>query len=280
MATYCIGDIHGCHDEFIKLLELINFNKKKDELILTGDLIGRGPMPVETMQEIFKLGDCVHNVLGNHDLNFLAVHFGISKPRAKDNLEVILNSPLREQIVDYLINSPLLYMHESKPLIVTHAGIFPLWDIKRARKEAKEAGKALRDPQRCLILLRNMYNDQPNNYFIANEGLTRWRFALNAFTRMRLVFADCTLDYKNSAVNPDLVAKDGLTPWFKRSQPMIYKKRHYKLVFGHWAALNAKCDENDIRALDTGCVWGDRLSAWRYEDDKFFSIKSVGYAQI
>ena len=280
MATYCIGDLHGCRDEFVKLLNLIKFDEKSDELILTGDLIGRGPLPVETMQEIFKLGKCVQSVIGNHDLNFLAVHYGISKARPKDNLDVILKSKWREDIVAYFLKCPLLYLHQSKPLAVTHAGIYPLWDIKRARKEAKEVARILKDPLQRVILLRNMYNDQPNNYFIANEGLTRWRFALNAFTRMRLVFADCTLDYKNSAVNPDLVAKDGLTPWFKRSQPMIYKKRHYKLVFGHWAALNAKCDENDIRALDTGCVWGDRLSAWRYDDDKFFSVKSVGYAQI
>lgn len=280
MATYCIGDIHGCRDEFVKLLDVINFNKKKDELILTGDLIGRGPLPVETLQEIFKLGENVHSVMGNHDLNFLAVHYGISRPRPKDNLEVILKSPLREQILDYFINTPLLYIHKNKNLIVTHAGIFPLWDIKRARKEAKEVGRVLRDPQRRMVLLRNMYKELPNNYFIENEGLPRWRFAVNAFTRMRLLASDYTIDDKNSSVNPDLAAKDGLTPWFKRSQPMIYKKHRYKLVFGHWAALNAKCDENDIRAMDTGCVWGDRLSAWRFEDDKFFSVKSVGYAQI
>lgn len=280
MATYCIGDIHGCHDEFVKLLHLINFDESKDELILTGDLIGRGPLPVETMQEIFKLGKCVTSVLGNHDLNFLAVHFGISKPRAKDNLEVILNSPLRERIVDFMLRCPLLYIHDSKQLVVTHAGIYPLWDIKRAKKEAKEISKILKDPIQRLVLLRNMYNDQPDIYNPAIDGLARWRFGLNAFTRMRLVYQDCTLDYKNSAVNPDLVAKDGLIPWFKLSQPMFYKKRPYKLVFGHWAALNAKCDEIDIRALDTGCIWGDRLSAWRFDDDKFFSVKSVGYAQI
>ena len=280
MATYCIGDIHACHDEFVKLLSLIGFNEKSDELILTGDLIGRGPMPVETMQEIFKLGSAVTSVLGNHDLNFLAVYYDINKPRPKDNLEVILQGKLCDQIVEYFLQRPLLYLHESKNLVVTHAGIYPLWDIKQAKKEAKEACKALRDPYRRRVLLRNMYNDQPDHYNPSDEGLTRWRFAFNAFTRMRLVYADSTLDYKNSAVNPDLVAKDGLTPWFKLAQPTIYKKRHYKVVFGHWAALNAKCDEIDIRALDTGCVWGDRLSAWRMEDDKFFSVKSLGYAQI
>lgn len=280
MATYCIGDIHGCHDEFVKLLNLIKFDDKSDELILTGDLIGRGPLPVETMQEIFRLGKCVKSVLGNHDLNFLAVHYGINKARAKDNLDVILKSKYREDIVNFFLKCPLLYIHDSKPLAVAHAGIYPLWDIKRARKESKEIGRVFKDPLRRQLLLRNMYSELPYTYSFANEGIVRWRFALNTFTRMRLCYHDCSLDYKNSSVNPESVAKEGLIPWFKLSQPMIYKKKQYILVFGHWAALNAKCNEISIRALDTGCIWGDRLSAWRMDDDKFFSVKSVGYASI
>ncbi len=280
MATYCIGDLHGCHDEFVKLLNLIKFDEKSDELILTGDLIGRGPLPVETMQEIFKLGKCVQSVIGNHDLNFLAVHYGLTKARPKDNLDVILKSKLREDIVSYFLKCPLLYLHSSKPLAVAHAGIYPLWDIKRARKEAKEVNRIFKDPLQRIVLLRNMYSEEPYAYSYANEGLRRWRFALNSFTRMRLCYHDCSLDFKNSAVNPESVAKDGLTPWFKLAQPMQYKKKQYTLVFGHWAALNGKCNELNIRALDTGCIWGDRLSAWRFEDDKFFSVKSVGYAAI
>ena len=136
------------------------------------------------------------------------------------------------------------------------------------------------DPLQRIVLLRNMYSEEPYTYSYANEGLRRWRFALNSFTRMRLCYHDCSLDFKNSAVNPESVAKDGLTPWFKLAQPMQYKKKQYTLVFGHWAALNGKCNELNIRALDTGCIWGDRLSAWRFEDDKFFSVKSVGYAAI
>lgn len=280
MATYCIGDIHGCYNEFMRLLELIQFDDNQDDLILTGDLIGRGPLPVQTMQEILKLGKNVQSVLGNHDINFLAVHYGISKARPKDNLDVILKSPLREEIVEFFLKNNLLHFHESKPIVVAHAGIFPLWDIKRARKESKEIARVFKDPIKRLILLRNMYSEEPRNFNLSNAGLTRWRFALNAFTRMRLCFPDCSLDYKNSAVNPDLVACQGLTPWFKLSQPMDYKNKRYTLVFGHWAALNAKCNEPNIRALDTGCIWGDRLTAWRFEDDRFFSVKSVGYAQI
>ena len=151
MATYCIGDIHGCYNEFMRLLELIQFDDNQDDLILTGDLIGRGPLPVQTMQEILKLGKNVQSVLGNHDINFLAVHYGISKARPKDNLDVILKSPLREEIVEFFLKNNLLHFHESKPIVVAHAGIFPLWDIKRARKESKEIARVFKDPILSLI---------------------------------------------------------------------------------------------------------------------------------
>ncbi len=327
MATYCIGDIHGCCDEFLKMLDLIKFDDKSDELLLTGDLIGRGPYPVETMREIMSLGKCVKTVLGNHDINFLALHYGIVKARPKDNLEVMLNSPLRETIVNYFLKAPLLYIHKQKPLVMAHAGIYPLWSIKTAKKEAKAVEKVFANPlQRIvppllyihkqkplvmahagiyplwsiktakkeakavekvfanplqrIVLLRNMYNEAPLTYSAANDGLLRWRFAINTFTRMRLCYFDGSMDYKNNAVSPEEVAKDGLAPWFSLSAPLLFKKKQYKLVFGHWAALNGNCHEPHIRALDTGCVWGDRLCAWRYEDDTFFYVKSTGYADI
>lgn len=77
MSTYVFGDLHGCFDEFIKLLEKVNFNPKLDNLVLTGDLIGRGPKPLETLEYLLNLKktnpNSLHAVLGNHDLNFLAV---------------------------------------------------------------------------------------------------------------------------------------------------------------------------------------------------------------
>ena len=55
MSTYVFGDLHGCFDEFIKLLEKVNFNPKLDNLVLTGDLIGRGPKPLETLEYLLNL---------------------------------------------------------------------------------------------------------------------------------------------------------------------------------------------------------------------------------
>ena len=279
MATYCIGDIHGCYHEFMKLLEDIKFDESNDELILTGDLIGRGPLPVATMRTILSLKNSVVSVLGNHDINFLAVAEGIVKARPKDNLQVILDSSICADIVDFFINSPLLYIHPTKFLCVVHAGIYPLWDIGTAKKIADETSAVLQDDIRRKILLTNMYCDEPSIYRPEFSGLTLWRFALNAFTRMRLMYKTGRLDFKNSAISPELVQNDGLYPWFDLGNPTQYQQKQYTLVFGHWAALGAQCQRPFVKALDTGCVWGDRLSAWCFNTDKNYRVKSIGYTQ-
>lgn len=278
MATYCIGDVHGCYNEFMALLEEIKFDEAKDELLLTGDLIGRGPFPVETMKAVMSMKNTV-SVLGNHDLNFLAVAEGIVTPRPKDNLQVILDSPLCDDIVKYFINSPLLFIHKTKLLCVAHAGIYPLWELTFAKKAAKETCKVIRDDLRRKILLANMYCDEPNIYNENLSGLKLWRFTLNAFTRMRLMYRTGALDFKNNAISPELVKNDGLYPWFDLGNPMQRKKKQYTLVFGHWAALGAKCQRPFVKALDTGCVWGDRLSCWCFDTDKTYRIKSLGYTE-
>jgi bis(5'-nucleosyl)-tetraphosphatase (symmetrical) len=67
VSIYCIGDVHGCYDELQELLKLVSFDSKKDELIFTGDILGRGPKPLQVIQFIRQLGNKAHCVLGNHD---------------------------------------------------------------------------------------------------------------------------------------------------------------------------------------------------------------------
>ncbi|MNO02818.1 Bis(5'-nucleosyl)-tetraphosphatase, symmetrical [compost metagenome] len=50
------------------------------------------------------------------------------------------------------------------------------------------------------------------------------------------------------------------------------------LVFGHWAALMGATGKADIKALDTGCVWGNSLTLWRYEDDALIATPCPTHA--
>lgn len=279
MSTFCIGDLHGCYDEFMQLLDKISFDEHKDTLYLTGDLIGRGPRPLETINFVMKYRDCIHTVLGNHDLNFLAVLANERQARPKDNLEPLLNAANLNEIENFLLSRPLIKFCKEKNFAVCHAGIHPLWDLRTAKKLSKEISAVLANPlQRCL-LLRNMYRDNP---FILNDnyrGMVRWRYIVNVFTRMRLVSENLALDYGHSSSSLEEARAEKLYPWFDFIPPLQRHKKNYKLIFGHWAALNAKCQHENIVALDTGCVWGGKLTAWNALDNKRISVPSAGHLQ-
>lgn len=68
MSVYCISDIHGRFDEFMYLLNKIEFNKETDTLYVLGDLIDGGCKNVEVIDYCMKNNDCIEVIIGNHDL--------------------------------------------------------------------------------------------------------------------------------------------------------------------------------------------------------------------
>ena len=274
MAVYCVGDVHACCDELKALLNVMDFNPENDELILTGDIIGRGPQPMQTIKFIRSLGDRVHMVLGNHDLNLLAVIYGHHQPRKKDNLDDILKSKELNDITDWLRQQPLLYIHPEHPICTVHAGITPQWDIATAIRCADEMKELIRDDGRFNTFLSQMYSDEPDSWSEDLTGISRWRYITNVFTRIRLCYADKTLDFQNKN-SPEEALEEGLVPWFDLlGHNALNSDRNYTLVFGHWAALTGKCLHPQIKSLDTGCVWGNRLTGWCYDTDTLYSVPS------
>jgi len=66
MSTYVISDIHGCFDEFQALLEQIQFNPDRDVLYILGDVVDRGPKPLNCLRFIMQTKS-VHLLRGNHE---------------------------------------------------------------------------------------------------------------------------------------------------------------------------------------------------------------------
>lgn len=277
MATYCIGDIHGCFVEFLKLLEKLKFDPQHDHLVLTGDLIGRGPQSPETLKYIMHLArvdHCLEAVLGNHDLNFIAVWYGLNKNRNSYNLSALLKDPKAPEFVEYLCSLPLLYINKEQKFAVSHAGIYPAWGLHEAQNYADEVANVLANPQQRQLFLRNMYGDEPRRFSEDLSDLLRWRFTVNTFTRMRLCDKDLNLDFAHRSLSPQQALGKAIFPWFNYGHPSRFDGEQYALYFGHWSALSGQCYRPHIYALDTGCVWGNTLTAVCVETGAVFAVKS------
>ena len=274
MSIYCIGDVHGCYDELQELLKLVSFDPKKDELIFTGDILGRGPKPLQVIQFIRQLGNKAHCVLGNHDLNFLAICRKLNKAKKRDQLEQLLKSEKLDEIINWFFSLPLMYSHPTENLCVVHAGIAPQWSINDAQKYAKEVEHLLRDHQTQDFFLMHMYSNEPPKWDDSLTGIPRWRFITNVFTRIRFCDKNYNLDFLNKS-SPEEAKKDNLYPWYEmRPNVKFDEDEKFTLVFGHWASLGGKCTHPNARALDTGCIWGNKLTMWCYDTKKFYSVKS------
>lgn len=266
MATYVVGDVHGCFDELQALLELAQFDQKQDQLWLTGDLIGRGPKSLQTLRFVKSLGDSAKVVLGNHDLHLLAIHQGIHSDRESDKLSELLNAPDCDELLTWLRFQPLFLRHSEFNFVMVHAGISPQWTIQKAQGYAQEVQNILWSNE-FKSLLKNMYGNHPASWDDDLQGIERLRFIINVFTRMRYCLLDGSLEFTNK-LSPEKTDSTILKPWFEINT----LDQSSGIVFGHWAALLGNVIRPGIYALDTGCVWGNKLSMLRWQDKKIFSI--------
>ncbi|MBR9884816.1 MAG: symmetrical bis(5'-nucleosyl)-tetraphosphatase [Oceanospirillales bacterium] len=272
MATYAIGDIQGCYDEFMRLLEKIGFTDN-DQLWLAGDLVNRGPGSLEVLRFVKALGTRAHTVLGNHDLHLLAVHHGTAFGKRKDTLTPILEAPDRLELMHWLQQQPLLVDSKALGYVMTHAGIPPLWTLKQAKSRAAEVEQVLRSTL-ADEYFRHMYGNQPDTWRERVEGWDRLRLITNYLTRMRFVSPSGKLDF---SANGGLETQpQGYYPWYELPREKAIKRVQ---LFGHWAALGDP-GRDDVIALDTGCVWGNRLTAIRLEDRVGFSCDCAGHLNI
>lgn len=269
MATYAIGDIQGCLDPLQCLLKKIEFNPVKDKLWLAGDVINRGPDSLATLRFLYKMRDSITLVLGNHDLHFIAVYYGLRKAGKNDTLDQLLIAPDRADLVYWLRHQKLVHHDAALNFTMVHAGIPPQWTLDNALVHSREVEQVLQSdsPE---FLLENMYGNLPACWNDNLQGADRLRVITNYFTRMRFCSAEgeVELQTKESAD----AAPIGFAPWFSLSGR---KMRNDKIIFGHWAALEGRANTKNIYALDTGCVWGGELTALRLEDEVLFSCNCL-----
>lgn len=272
MATYVVGDLQGCLDPLKALLAEVGFSAAQDHLWLVGDLVNRGPQSPDVLRFLRDMGDRVRAVLGNHDLYLLAVAAGIpAKDKAGDTIQAVFDTPDCAELIDWLRGIPLMYVEGQWAMV--HAGLLPQWRVPQALALAQEVSEQLRGPDWRSFLLE-LCGNKPAQWQESLSGWDRYRIVINAMTRMRFMTSAGVLELKPKG--PPENAPEGLIPWYAAEGAAW---RTHTILTGHWSALGLR-DMGHVIALDSGCVWGGKLSALRLEDRRTFQVDCPACALI
>lgn len=264
MANYFVGDIQGCFDELQLVLGKVDFNPSTDCLWCVGDLIARGNKSLQTLQYIKRLSGSAKVVLGNHDLHLLAVHGKLKRANPNDNLSTLLASPMLDQLVDWLRLQPLYHAYPEQRILMTHAGVPPNWDLSTLKEQADNVSQALQQPDYLTALIAKMYGNSNDSWHANLSATEKNIYTINALTRMRYLYPDGRLDF--DCKQPIAQCEQPLlSPWFEHDS--LLHPTH-TLVFGHWAAIMGQTHSASLKALDTGCCWGEHLTLWHLESDQ------------
>lgn len=256
MAIYAIGDVQGCYDDLRRLVKKLKFDPDRDELWFVGDLVNRGPKSLKTLRYIKDLGDAATVVLGNHDLHLLAA--GTDAFRIDASMRDIIKADDADELLHWLRHRPLALYRPKLNTLLVHAGVYRSWDPLQTIKLAREVEKTLRGKKYEKFLM-NMYGSEPDDWSPDLEGLDRLRFITNCLTRIRYCYEDGRLDFEQKG--PPGSQSKKLLPWFELKKR---KTKSVRIVCGHWSSLGL-VERSNLLMIDTGCVWGRKLTAARLD---------------
>jgi bis(5'-nucleosyl)-tetraphosphatase (symmetrical) len=248
---YAVGDVQGCGPSLKALVKKL---PKKSNLIFLGDLVNRGPDSLGALRQLKSLQESgrAECILGNHDLHLLAIDAGLRNTKGLDTVDAILKAPDRKELINWIRKRPMALTNGK--VLTVHAGVLPQWDLQQTIECAQEVEKALRSKS-YKDFLANMYGNTPNKWSNSLKGYERLRLITNALTRMRFCTPSGQMEFESKEGLEN--GPKGYIPWFnvpkrKTTDTLIY--------FGHWSTLGLLRRSNVI-GLDTGCVWGGKLSA-------------------
>lgn len=240
---YITADIHGCYNEFIKLLKEIDL-KDEDTLYILGDVIDRGPEPIKCLLYIMEHPN-IKLIMGNHDeflYNYLKLkEEGLTKSRIflenrecwfRNGGEVSLSQlskeseETRDKVLEYLKQVP--YYVQLEDTLLVHAGIYPY--------ELEQEDLVKRQLEEDLIWIRNE--------FIQSEIKLPFK----------VIFGHTpTCNVLNSILSYNRFSRTKIEYQYEELQHIYF---------------------NNKIGIDGGCCFGGYLLALRLDDMKEYIIKS------
>lgn len=271
MATYAIGDLQGCLQEFEALLSKVGFGKD-DRLWLVGDLVNRGPDSLGVLRRVYELREQCHIVLGNHDLHLLAIVYGGHSAGRSDTFDELLRASDLEVLVEWLRQQKLVYTDPGLGCTMVHAGIPHIWSLDTAHQLAAEVETIIsgRGSMRYQHFFAELYGNKPACWEPTLRGMDRYRLITNYLTRMRLIKPSGELDFSHKGALGD--APNGWSAWYTF---LTERWSGHRLLFGHWAALDGATGLSEVLALDTGAVWGRKLTALHLESGERIAVQAT-----
>ena len=255
MSTYAIGDVQGCYDPLCRLLDKLKFDPNRDKLWFCGDLVNRGGQSLAVLRLVHSLRKSCVVTLGNHDLHLLAESLGLGRSnRSNAEFQQIFNANDGKKLLRWLLKRPLMHTDRKRGYAMVHAGIPANWNIKIAQRCARELETELRGPD-YREFFKAMYGNRPAVWCPEHKRRARLRSIVNNFTRLRFCDHKGRIDFKSNG--PPSSQRRGYYPWFEvpGREPL-----DMTIIFGHWSALGYRQQPGFV-ALDSGCVWGGKLTA-------------------
>ena len=127
---------------------------------------------------------------------------------------------------------------------------------------AEEVETVLRG-ESYIDFFHQMYGDSPRLWSEDLRGMDRLRVITNYLTRLRYCRSNGEMEFEHKTDN----VPGGYSHWFS-----FPRTGNDIILFGHWAAIGGITHQPNMIALDTGCVWGRELTAYRLDDQQFFSV--------
>lgn len=267
MRDIVIGDVHGCYQGLLELLEKVKFTANSDTLWFTGDLVNRGPESANVIRFVKDLGDSAKTILGNHDFHLLSVAHGLRETRKKDFFDDVLEAKDHDTLIEWLSIQPLVQHNKIHDFIMIHAGLSEQWSLKKTIKLGHEVTQAMTDDSHKT--LTHLFGDLPNRWNDSLKGNERRCAIVNYLCRARFVNKNGRLNFDQKG-SIDL-NNDEIYPWFRKLHEDFDSTTIY---FGHWSSIGPYKSPR-VTCLDSGYYWGGYLTAAVIEADSSITIEQV-----
>lgn len=273
-AVYAFGDLQGCRVPFNTLLAQIHFDARSDQLWLAGDILNRGPDSKNLLGDLFAHQDHLNIVLGNHDFYAIARWAGIVTAKKSDTLSELLSDKHAGDWLDWLRQRPVMHQDDRLGWAMVHAAIHPDWDLASAADHAAQIEIALRSRSWKRFLKSLWAAPAPNRWEDCHNEEEAQRFRVAVFTRARYATAEGYFSWTNT---PPKEAESSYAPWH---QWFFMKQPRGAIICGHWATQGLLVKPR-LLALDSGCVWGRKLTAARIDQSEpiIYQVNCPQYAQ-